>query len=517
LKIHWIYIIFCTVVLSNAVSLNGATGKNLLYNNKFEDSGYVYDWRGSGCVVKQISTSKDVASGKYSALFQMTSGKKNAYIENKCPRIRITAGETYELSIMAKGHGTIQLSCYQLGGTPLHLKGLGSVNSRAFKLNNKWQNFTYRHTFTKQNILEFSYRILLEGQDAKVYLDNAKLRQIFTRKALFKISAASLLAYPGQKIKFKAGVEYSDKNIAAALQAAPVNFKASSVKLNKATGEIALQVPTDALGQTLKLNLFDQASGIGKHIFIEVFSKQQYTAIKQAVAKQTKPNRNLNVLILGDSLSDLFRGQNYVDWLRFWTSTRFKGSIKWYNYGVRGDYIPRILSRLQENRVWGRRRFTNIFKYTPDVVLIFCGHNDSRFTRRSGFKNLKVPVDKFKEDLGSLVRFLRKKNSAVKIVLMTPAASNFAKSKACWLKKGKRSDLFGNPEIMQQFQQMVKDVANEEKCNLVDIFKLTKEYPRNSELFQPDGVHLNSTGNYFVALKVLQGLTKSGYWKNCNN
>lgn len=508
-----IYKTFCAAVFAITLSLHGADGENLLYNSGFEDSGYIYDWRASGCTLKQVA---DSSSGKYSAMLRVSTPAKAAYIENGCPRIRAVAGETWELSIMAKGRGTIKLSCYRLGGTPMHLKGLGSVSSKAFELTGKWQRFTFKHTFTNPDILEFSYRILPEGKNAEIYLDDAELKLISSKKAVFKINTASIMAYPGQEMKFSAGIEYPGKTVPSILQITQMGFgkhpQTSSMKLNNGLGEIILKVPKNKQGETLKLNLFDPASGVGKHIFIEVFSKAHYDAIKQVAAAQKAPGRKLNVLILGDSLSDLFRGQNYVDWLEFWTSQYFPGRIKWCNYGVRGDYISRILRRLQGDMVWGRRRFEGVYAHIPDVVIIFCGHNDSRLTRSSGYKKSKVALDDFRRELRSLIQLLRKKNSSVRIILLTPASSNFTQCRAVWQKKGKSSDLFGTPEIMQQFQQAVKDASNEEKCDLIDIFARTKAYPRNSELFQPDGVHLSSTGTYFVALEVLQGLTKAGYW-----
>ena len=501
MNIKWICIIFCAAFFSNALSLNGAGAKNLLYNSGFEDSGYIYDWRISGCTSKIIKEQKDTESGRQSVLL-IKSGGKAAYIENKRPRIRVVAGETYELSIMAKGHGEIQLSCILFGGTPLHLKGLGIASSKSFVLNDKWQRFTYKHTFTKSDILEFSCRIYLKGNNAKAYLDAAVLKQKLKYKASFKISKTSFMSYPGQKIKFKLNLEYAAQNCSEKLQIS------SKLKALYKNGEISLTVPKNSLNKTYKLNLFDRSSGLGQDILIEVFSKKQYDSIMSAAKSIVMPDRILNVLVLGDSLSDLFRGQNYVDWLKFWTSR-----IEWSNYGVRGDYISRILKRIEGKKVWGARRFDGILQNVPDLVLIFCGHNDSRLTKSSKFKKTKVSVSTFEKDLISTINFLRGKNPNVKIILMTPAASNFVKSKAVWENKSKRSDLFGKPEIMQKFQQAVKNAAKKENCDFIDIFKLTKECPDNSELFQADGVHLNSNGNYFVALKVLEWLAKSKYFK----
>jgi lysophospholipase L1-like esterase len=97
---------------------------------------------------------------------------------------------------------------------------------------------------------------------------------------------------------------------------------------------------------------------------------------------------------------------------------------------------------------------------------------------------------------------------------MTPAASNYEKSKQIWEQKGKRSDLFGKPEIMVEFQKAVKSVAKEKNCELIDLYTSTQKNPRNPELFQPDGVHFNSNGNYFAALQIIRTLANQGYWKN---
>ena len=497
--------IFSFLLIFSIPLLQAIESKNLLFNADFEDPGYVYDWRPSNCKVTQINTAKDIFSGKYSAVFELIKGKKSAYIENKCPRIRVVNGETYELSVMAKGHGEIQLSCYQLGGTPMHLRGLPNTYSRTFKLSSKWQRFTYRHTFNTPNILEFSYRIVLKGENAKVYLDNAELRQILKQQAAFKVAPTSFMSFPGQNLNFNATVEYTNKSYSK-------NLKVTSSKVIKPVyknGKISVKIPDNPKAKAYKIELFDPASGLGKQIFIEIFSKSEYNNIKQAAAKLSPPANKTNVLILGDSLSDLFRGQNYVDWLKFWNP-----EINWINYGVRGDYISRILARLQGRRVWGMRRFEGIYNNKPDIVFIFCGHNDSRLTKRSKYKKIKVPVDKFKKDMISLINVLREKYPQVKVVLMTPASSNYEKSQKSWAEKGKRSDLFGKPEIMVKFQEAVKNVAKEKNCELIDLYSSTRKDPRNSELFQPDGVHFNSKGNYFAALQVIKTLADKGYWKN---
>ena len=499
------HIIFSFLTILCVSFSQGKESKNLLYNAEFEDPGYIYDWKPSNCKATQIKDKGNIFSGKHSALFEVRNGKKNAYVENKCPRIRVTNGETYELSIMAKGQGEIQLSCYQLGGTPMHLRGLPNTYSKTYKLSNKWQRFSYRHTFNTPNILEFSYRIVLKDKNTKVYLDNAELRQILKREAAFKVAKTSLMSFPGQSISLDAAVEYADKSCSENLQVT----SAKDIKPIYENGKISVTIPENATNKTYKIELLDPASGLGKQIFIEAFSKSEYNAIKQAADKLTTPDDNINVLILGDSLSDLFRGQNYVDWLRFWNK-----KVNWINYGVRGDYIPRILNRLQGRRVWGLRRFEGIFDHKPNAVLIFCGHNDSRLTKRSKYKKLKVPVDKFKKDLVSLIDVLRGKYPKVKVILMTPAASNYGKSKQSWEQKGKRSDLFGKPELMVKFQEAVRSVAKEKKCELIDLYTSTKKNPHNSELFQPDGVHFNSKGNYFAALQVIKTLADIGYWKN---
>ncbi len=507
------YLLFLIGFLTVSLSVGGAETGNLLFNAGFEDVGYVYDWKTSGCGVKQVSGSGQVCSGKLAASFKLSKGKESAFIENKCPRIRVVPGETFELSVMAKGQGSLSLGCAMLGGTPMRLKGLGSVSSKPVKLDEKWRKIVFTHTFTRRDVLEFSYRIQLQGQGAEVQLDDATLVQVLKRQADFKAPSGNYMVYPGQRIEIKVAVSYKDDKSRADLAVVPVNFPVSCVSLNKDSGELTVNVPVQSNGKTLRLDLFDRTSGIGRQVYLDAVSRTQYLAVEQVMKRQVRPARNLNVLVLGDSLSDLYRGQNYVDLLAFWTGTQFGSDIRWFNYGVRGDYISRIFRRLKGDQVWGKRRYNDIFANQPDVAFIFCGHNDSRLTASSKFISPKVPVETFKKDLLATVGLLRRKNPVIKIVLLTPAASNFAKSQAIWRQKGKRIDLFGQPAIMKKFRDAVIEAAREQKCILIDLYKYTENYPANAELFQPDGVHLSALGNYFVTLKIMENLTEKDFWK----
>jgi len=96
-----------------------------------------------------------------------------------------------------------------------------------------------------------------------------------------------------------------------------------------------------------------------------------------AVADSTKPCLDLpksdvrddvkQVLFIGGSLSDFDRGSNHVDQLQMLMS----GRMTFFNYAVRGDYIERLVKRLEGEPVFEQARYADIWSAARSAGMRF--------------------------------------------------------------------------------------------------------------------------------------------------
>lgn len=124
------------------------------------------------------------------------------------------------------------------------------------------------------------------------------------------------------------------------------------------------------------------------------------------------------------------------------------------------------------------------------MVVIYVGVND--VWHKSSFGTGTDP-DKFVKFYQAIINKLKEKN--IQAVLVTPAVI------------GEKAD-FSNPQDgdMNQYSQLIRDLAQKNSLPLVDLRQLFLEYirknnPSNQErnILTTDRVHLNQKGNLLVA------------------
>ena len=66
---------------------------------------------------------------------------------------------------------------------------------------------------------------------------------------------------------------------------------------------------------------------------------------------------------------------------------------------------------------------------------------------------------------------------------------------------------FGRPELLEEYIRMLRKVAKEFDCQIVDLYTPMKRMKEPLHLFNPgDGVHISEAGNRYVALELLKQL-----------
>lgn len=143
------------------------------------------------------------------------------------------------------------------------------------------------------------------------------------------------------------------------------------------------------------------------------------------------------------------------------------------------------------------RMDTDVLARQPDVVYVYVGVNDVWHKRTAG---TGTDPDKFMKFYEAVIKKLQAANAQV--ILCTPAAI------------GEKTD-FSNEQDgdLNQYSQLIRDLAAREKLPLVDLRKAFLDYnlknnPGNKAqgILTTDRVHLNDTGNQFVAGQMMEAL-----------
>jgi lysophospholipase L1-like esterase len=285
------------------------------------------------------------------------------------------------------------------------------------------------------------------------------------------------------------------------------NSKPVALKTNSSgIASHSFKIPENSKPDQEKISVFNPESSQGRQLLIDIVSPAEYNTMARIAQSMKNPSRPTTVLVIGDSLSDLFRGHNYVDKLNYWCELNSPGKLSFRNYGVRGDYITRVL------RGW--LRYKSILSPKPDVVLIFLGQNDSRLLKRSHFKVPKVTLEDFQTEYLQLISILRKNNQKVNIVILTPVSIYEQAVKEKWNKRKRSYDLFGDPATMLKFKAAVNAIAEKAGCGVIDVFTPTHNAANRKDLFISDGVHLSDEGNNLVAKEIMKYFTSNQWNKN---
>lgn len=158
--------------------------------------------------------------------------------------------------------------------------------------------------------------------------------------------------------------------------------------------------------------------------------------------------------------------------------------------GISGHKVYDLYLRMDED----------VLAKNPDAVVIFIGVNDVWHKRTSG---TGTDPDRFERFYNAIIKKLKAKN--IVVFLCTPAAI------------GEKND-FTNPleGELNNYSAIVRKVARDNNCSLIDLRQAFTEHlktnnPENRDrgILTTDGVHLNMTGNIFVAQKMYDVLSQS--------
>ncbi len=191
--------------------------------------------------------------------------------------------------------------------------------------------------------------------------------------------------------------------------------------------------------------------------------------------------------------------------------------------GVReSETYPQVLESLlagKETRTWvvnaglggentrqALQRFPRVFGslHRVDAIAIMYGLNDAALidpgpTERS---EPRIPLAEYRENLRALVREARRQGA--RVVLCTPNPMTPAYPHA---RRGRYATAPDINFVLKDYTAAVREVAREERTDLVDVYELFRSTPAWEALL-PDGIHPNATGLDMIARAVRRALTR---------
>ena len=202
----------------------------------------------------------------------------------------------------------------------------------------------------------------------------------------------------------------------------------------------------------------------------------------------TTMKKNTRVVFFGDSITQAgVAPGGYISKMRDMIAAEKNDSSTYslIGAGISGNKIYDLYLRYERD----------VLSQKPDVVVIYVGVNDVWHKRTHG---TGTDAEKFRGFYEALITKMQA--SGIRLILCTPACI------------GEKNDCTNAQDgELNQYSQMIRDLASQYKCSLCDLRSVFMNYsathnPENKDqgILTTDGVHLNDAGNQLVASLLLE-------------
>ncbi len=485
-------------ILAAFAALGSLHGNEILKNDNF-NSG-LRGWNSPGYWAGK-STSVTEDGKKY---FQLESGTRGKEVFGRAlgysKQIEYFAGDMVKIQLKAKGTGKLVfglLTYSWKGGAPAYLSSPDMELTGEFK--------SYEYTFELKSRYKMILPYIQVTGEGKALIESYKMEKVTgSGTVITPVSTMQIVT----DIKAASPVKFSTNLPGQEVTAAQKWGNALAEQKVKTDDKGAVSVTPDAAGKdVVEVAVSAKSAAATGYISVE---KPEDFAKTDAVAKNIKFPKNMNILIIGDSLSDFYRGQNYVDRVNFWLNKYNPGKVYIRNAGVGGDYIQRVEERLAGTNPGSRKAYrqdmyNNLFDREYDLVFIFLGQNDTRTTRGQKFAVPLMNTQKQEKCYRSVLNFIGKRSKG-KIVLISPSPSNLnlfvERDKK--LAPGADMVMYGQTKLVDDFDAVSRKLCKELGLDYIDITKPMRSVQDIKSLYVADGVHLSPAGGRLIADEVLK-------------
>jgi isoamyl acetate esterase len=192
------------------------------------------------------------------------------------------------------------------------------------------------------------------------------------------------------------------------------------------------------------------------------------------------PDKKIKVVFFGDSITEA--GANPNGFIRIDDSLLNAGGSGNYDLigaGVSGNKVYDLYLRLEDD----------VISKNPDIVVIWIGVNDV-WHKKMG---TGTDADKFEKFYLAIIKKLKAINA--KIIVCTPATI------------GEKNDYTNEQDgDLNKYSAIIRKISIDQNLTLIDLRDAFESYEKTNNtnnvdrsILTADGVHLNPTGNMFVA------------------
>lgn len=366
----------------------------------------------------------------------------------------------------------------------------------------------FKFKFTLEKLYDRVYPFVQINDESIAYIEYFRLEKVID---------------PSVKITAETQLQIITENDTAAPVIFSTSLKNTEINIFKFNGKNKSEekIKTDANGKlTLHGAKYQQgtthictaAKGIGVKNFIKVISKEEYSNT-DSIASEIKLKKPVRMLMLGDSLSDFYRGYNYIDRLNFWINKHNPGKFTFHNAGVGGDFCERASTRMEfelkhnPKSAYRQEMYSGIFKDEYDYIFIFMGQNDTRCMPKDNYSTPETTPEEQQKYLSLMVKRLKENCPKAKIVLISPSPSNEAHFEAL-LANGKKPAFYGRKKFVDTYDQINRQFCKENKLDYVDILSVIRNHKPLKDIYVTDGVHLSEEGGRVIADELLKYFAK---------
>lgn len=441
----------------------------------------------------------------------LTSGQRGSELFGRsfcvgyCKTIKYFPGDTMKITIKAKGKGKLVcgLLTYRFGsGAPAYCKD----GERDLTSNFQTYTFMCRLNERFEKILPF---IEVKGT-GEVFVETYQMENIIPGNE--KISSDKNIQMasakePVKNITFTASLKNQEFNIVLK------NGKKITYQKAKSDSNGKISVETGSLTPGF-WEISASADGVAAIAYLDVQPENIYQATK-ATAQKIKLKKPVKALFLGDSLTDFYRGYNYVDRISFWVNKYNPGKFTFRNAGVGGDFCKRMLDRLNgavaaKKYAYRQEMYNGLFDEQFDVIFISLGQNDTRCFHKTNFTVQETPPALQRECLTKICGILKNKFPNAKIVLIAPSPSDvqlFLDRAKKW-PASRNMVMYGKKDLVDLYDAENKKFCAENNIPYIDILSVMRSVPVIKDLYVSDGVHLSPAGGRVMADEFLKYLAK---------
>src|SRR5882724_1028192 len=210
----------------------------------------------------------------------------------------------------------------------------------------------------------------------------------------------------------------------------------------------------NSLKMSRKYFLFFMLLGIVLHVNTQTIHKIKIACIGASITEGAR---------LDDKKTQSYPGQ---------LQAKLGDGYEVINYGVGGC----TMLRKGDKPYWNMPAYKTALASNPDIVFIDLGGNDSKLVNR-------IYLGEYKKDYHDMIQSFASLPSHPRIILQSPIVSFVTDTTGIW-----------DPVILNRVLPLVKEVAFEEKCELVNLYPLFINKPQ----LLPDKIHPNLEGTTMI-------------------